>query len=68
MQMENHQKAQQSRLPMNHLFSIPMFFSPFIITQFALFRAESLSLNGPEGICRPLPTHCLSLKQTNDKF
>ena len=37
-------------------------------TQFALLREERFSLNGPEGIVKPFPIHCLLLKQTIDKF
>jgi len=53
---------------LNILFSIFLFFLPFIITQSAFFKAERSSRNGPEGIVNPLPIHCFSLKQIIDKF
>ena len=40
----------------------------FIITQSALFIADSFSLSGPEGIINPFPIHCFWLKQTIDRF
>ena len=41
-----------------------MFLSPFTITISAFERAFKLSLSGPDGIAKPLPTNWLWLKQT----